>query len=300
MDNSNTVEEEKDGPIPPENEHDGGAKLAKSVDELNDLAIAIQTFKSRYDELQKHLEFIDHAIDKKTKELESLGTSTAQEVTDDEDIVPLESELKSKSKDEGAGDGEEEEEEENELVSLCKAMCSRDLRRFILSHLSETTLLKKQVPVALKSAPNPSKLVFECIGRFFLQGSKAYTKDSPMIPARQASVLVLEYYLLSGCVETEERLEHTLKEETKSAAIAWRKRLIFEGGVAKACETDARGLILFIGCFGVPDVFRNEDIGNLVRLSNSGEISDALRQSPSLRSKVPGIFYLWRLNDGYA
>lgn len=285
MDNS---EEEKDGPIPPENEHDVGAKLTKSVDELNDLAIAIQSFKSRYDELQKHLEFIDQAIDKKTKELESLATSTAEEVTDDGDIVPLESEseLKLKCKDEGAEDGEEEE---NELVSLCKTMCSRDLRRFILSHLSETTSLKKQVPVALKSAPNPSKLVFECIGRFFLQGSKAYAKDSPMIPARQASVLVLEYYLLSGSVETEERLEHSLKEETKSAATAWRKRLIFEGGVAKACETDARGLILFIGCFGVPDAFRNEDIGNLVRLSNPGEISDALRQSPNLRSKAPDV-----------
>ena len=29
-----------------------------------------------------------------------------------------------------------------------------------------------------------------------MQGSKTYTKDSPMIPAREASVLVLECFLL--------------------------------------------------------------------------------------------------------
>ncbi|KAJ1386506.1 Frigida-like [Sesbania bispinosa] len=192
-------------PIPSESQRDGGAIIAKSVNELNDLSIAIQAFKSRYDELQNHLDFIDQAIETRTEELEALRPSTAQGAIND------------------------------------------------------------------------------------TNGSKAYTKDSPMIAARQASVLVLEYYLMSGCIESEAQMDPSLKEEATKAAIAWRKRLIVEGGVAKAFETDARGLILFIACFGIPSVFLNEDIWNLVRLSKPTEISHALRQSQVLLRRASDI-----------
>ncbi|TKY73732.1 FRIGIDA protein [Spatholobus suberectus] len=290
-DTCNTDKEEKDlqhqSPIPAESLANGSAKLGKSVNELHDLSIAIQTFKNRYDELQKHLDFIEQAIDARTKELQALGSAA-------ENVV-VQQDGKSDSKPEAKAEGEEkqkeeEEEEEEELLSLCKTMCSRGLRKYVLSHLSETTALREQVPLALKSAPKPSKLVFECIGRFFLQGSKAYTKDSPMIPARQVSVLVLEYYLLSGCVGSEEEeVEASLKKEADSAAVAWRKRLIIEGGVAKASEVDARGLLLFVAGFGIPGVFKDEDICNLVRVSNAGEISSALRQSRPLLKRASDI-----------
>jgi len=291
--------------LPPENQNDAGDKLAKSVNQLNNLSIAIQTFKSRYEELQRHLDFIEHAIDARTKELQLSGSNAspnAKETTEasvsQSDSVKTDSNPTPKpvaEEEEGKKEKEkekvkEEEKEEDELLSLCKTMNSRGLRKYVLSRLSETASLREQVPVALKSAPKPSKLVFECIGRFFLQGSKAYTKDSPMIPARQVSVLVLEYYLLSGCVGNEEEVEASLKKEADSAAVAWRKRLIVEGGLSKASEIDARGLILFIAGFGIPGVFRDEDICNLVSVSNYREISDALRQSQLLVKRVSGIY----------
>ncbi|KAK7350754.1 hypothetical protein VNO77_09680 [Canavalia gladiata] len=309
-DTSKTVKEEKDLqlsstiaenlangpssllPIPPENENDDGAKLEKSVNELNDLSISIQAFKARYDELQKHLDFIEQAIETRTKELQASGSNTVQNALDaiEKGVVQPKGESDSNPKPEAQADGKEEQgKEENELISLCQTMCSRGLRKYVLSHLSETTSLQEQVPVALKSAPRPSKLVFECIGRFFLQGSKAYTKDSPMIPARQASVQVMEYYLMSGCVDSGAEGDSSLKKEAESAAVSWRKRLFVEGGVAKASEVDARGLILFIACFGIPGVFRDEDICNLIRVSNAREISHALRQSQLLLKRVSDI-----------
>ena len=66
----------------------------------------------------------------------------------------------------------------------------------MVTNIGEPDKLREEVPKALELSPNPAKLVLECSGRFFLQGSKAYTKDSPMIPAREASVLVLECFLL--------------------------------------------------------------------------------------------------------
>ncbi|CAL5204444.1 unnamed protein product [Lathyrus oleraceus] len=293
-----------DDPFPPENQHDTGTTIAQSVNKLNDLSIFIQAFKNRYDELQNHLDFIEHAISTRTSELEALATTTAKVV-----IVQPESKLESKTDDKVAEQQqhqqqpEEEPEEErakeedkkeeiekgDEFLLLCKTMNSRGLRRYILTHLFETALLKEQIPAALKTAQEPAKLVFECIGRFYLQGSKAYTVNSPMITARQTSVLVLEYYLISGCVASEAEMELSLKEEAAAAAVAWRKRLISEGGVGAASEMDARGLILFLACFGIPGIFRNEDIANLVHLSKPAEISHALRKSKVLFGRVSDI-----------
>ncbi|XP_028770933.1 inactive protein FRIGIDA [Neltuma alba] len=282
------------------------AEIAKSVSELGNLAFAINAFKSRFDELQKHLDFIDKAIDTRSKELPLPSNTTqntvivsstpsaggnvhstepvsAQPTLVKENALHSNQKLKEKTEN-GDGGGSL-----NDVLSLCRTMCSRGLRKYIVSNLSQPEKLREQVPVALKSAPKPLKLVFECIGRFFLQGSRAYNKDSPMIPARQASVLVLEYYLLSGCTDNEKDIDPSLKEEASLSASAWKKRLIVEGGVSKACEIDARGLILFVGCFGIPAGFRHEEIRDLIRLSNPREIMHALRQSRGLLKKVSDI-----------
>lgn len=163
-------------------------------------------------------------------------------------------------------------------------MRSRGLRKYIISHLSDVAKLREEVPAALKGAPKPAKLVLECIGRFFLQGSKAFGKATHMVPSRQASLLILEFFLLSDCTE----MEPSVKEEADLAAVTWRKRLINEGGVSNASDIDARGLLLLVACFGIPALFRNEDLRNLIRLSCPKEISDALRRSRFLLARVPG------------
>ncbi|MBA0761741.1 hypothetical protein Gotri_024339 [Gossypium trilobum] len=171
-------------------------------------------------------------------------------------------------------------------------MCSKGLRKYIATHLSNVAKLREEVPEALKLAPEPARLVLDCIGRFFLQGIKAYDKDSPMIPARLASVLALEFFLLmmgGFHAEGKVKIAGNLKAEAENGAIAWRKRLINEGGLAKASEVDARGLLLFVAGFGIPKVFRIEDLGNLLRLCNLRAISDALKASPVLPDKMPGI-----------
>lgn len=178
-------------------------------------------------------------------------------------------------------------------------MCSKGLRKYIATHLSNVAKLREEVPEALKLAPEPARLVLDCIGRFFLQGIKAYDKDSPMIPARLASVLALEFFLLMmGGFHDEGKVKiaGNLKAEAENGAIAWRKRLINEGGLAKASEVDARGLLLFVAGFGIPKVFRVEDLGNLLRLCNLRAISDALKASPVLPDKMPDIIEVMAKN----
>ncbi|XP_041992769.1 protein FRIGIDA-like isoform X2 [Salvia splendens] len=255
-----------------------------SIAELKDFSGAMSGFLQRYDDLHSHLQSIKAATlallppqyppishsPPQTPEAQAITTVEKQQ----DDKIPSKSELE----------------------GFCKAMCSRGVRKYLVSHLSNLPMLQNQVPKALILAPNPWKLVLECLGKFFLQGSKAFARDSPMIPAREASILVLECFLLmrGSDVSTETNcgildIEKAVKEEADVAALAWRKRLVIEGGLARANRIDARGLLLFVACFGVPAMFQVEDMRDLVIAGNAKEIVLVLQKSHLLMSKLSEI-----------
>ncbi|MCD7458163.1 hypothetical protein HAX54_037428 [Datura stramonium] len=167
-------------------------------------------------------------------------------------------------------------------------MDGRGLRKYMIMHLSDINGLVEEVSKALKLSPNPARLVLECVGKFYLQGSRAYVKGSPVVNGRKASILVLECFLFMGIEGVE--IEKGVKEEAEQGALAWRKRLIAEGGVRKAYDMDARGLLLLIGCFGIPGGFRNEDIRDLLLASPfKKNMSGALTRSNVFMAKIPEI-----------
>ncbi|KAK3029344.1 hypothetical protein RJ639_037867 [Escallonia herrerae] len=180
-----------------------------------------------------------------------------------------------------------EQKPSTELEQVCERMSSRDLRKYLTTNLSNIEKIREEAPKALKFAPNPAKLVLETLGRFYLQGKKAYTKGSPMIVAREVSIAVLEVFLLTGCNGVE--IEKPVREEANVAAMAWRKRLISEDKLAKVCEADARGLLLLVGCFGVPAAFKSEDVRDLVRACDAGRISAVVRRSGVLVAMISEI-----------
>ncbi|KAK4569320.1 hypothetical protein RGQ29_004635 [Quercus rubra] len=265
------------------------SEFMKSVVELDGLSIAIHSFTRRLDELQKHLEFIENTIESRSKQLLLIENTNLVAV---ETITELEEEKEAQGR-----EGEEEfpssRGTKSEVEYLCEMMCSRSLRKYIVSNMSDEAKLREEVPAALKFAPKPAKLVLDCIGRFYLQGSKAYTKNSPMIPARQASLLILEFFLLSDCdCDCDgDNVNEKEKDEAHSAALAWRKRLVTEGGLSRATPIDARGLLLFIASFGIPSRFSNQDLRDLILLTilSTQNISTALRRSPLLLARIPDI-----------
>lgn len=195
---------------------------------------------------------------------------------------------------EKGNDGVNLDSTQSELLRLCsKTMCGKSLRRYIVTHMSDVNKLREEVPKALKCAANPAKLVLECVGKFYIQGSRAFIKGSPMLLGREASIMALECFLLmerDGVV-----IDNGVKEEARNAAVEWRKRLWAEGGLHKACETDARGLLLLIGCYGIPRAFEIEDIKDLIRACTIKDISGALRRSHHLLARIPGTLILLAL-----
>lgn len=282
-------------------------QFLKSIDDLAAFSAAVDAFKRQYDDLQKHMDYIENAIDSKLK---SNGIDIAAS-SSFHTASPLLSPPRNDASGETtaiAGQSPQEPAEtvpemsnKAEVQRLCELMCSKGLRKYIYTNISDRAKLMEELPAALKHAKEPAKFVLECIGKFYLQGRKAFSKDSPMNTARQVSLLILESFLLMSDPGEDKNLkikiESSIKGEAETAAVAWRKRLMGEGGLAAAEQMDARGLLLLIASFGVPSNFRNMDLLDLIRKSGSAEIAGALKRSPFLVRMISGtMFCLYSIN----
>ncbi|XP_009801927.1 protein FRIGIDA-like [Nicotiana tabacum] len=266
---------------------------------LRKLSDALSGFQRCFGELQRHIDTIRTSIDSSLLLL--LPRNNEHSTTTTPPAPPfLEPEPYELSEE------EEEEEEKEKLKSppraepksfrlelkfpppsvveiLCETMNSNGLQKYMIRHLSNIKTLKRRVPKALKLSPNPARLILECIGDFYSQGSDTYVQGSS---ERQVKVLLLECFLnMMG----ESVIKNEVKEEAEQAALTWIKRLNFKGGILQAQEIECRGLLLLIGCFGIPQAFTNKDIKDLLHQSYIKMISASLRRSGFLMAKIPEI-----------
>ncbi|OAO97539.1 RSB7 [Arabidopsis thaliana] len=269
-------------------------QFLKSIDELAAFSVAVETFKRQFDDIQKHIESIENAIDSK---LESNGVVLAARNNNFHQpmLSPPRNNVSVETTVTVSQPSQEivpETSNKPEGGRMCELMCSKGLRKYIYANISDQAKLMEEIPSALKLAKEPAKFVLDCIGKFYLQGRRAFTKESPMSSARQVSLLILESFLLmpdrgKGKV----KIESWIKDEAETAAVAWRKRLMTEGGLAAAEKMDARGLLLLVACFGVPSNFRSTDLLDLIRMSGSNEIAGALKRSQFLVPMVSGTIF---------
>lgn len=263
-------------------------RLLQSVNELQSLDGALSEFVRQWNELQHTLDSIQACIDTRSKELESLHNPSPN-IEGEKAVAVAKEEGKVKAKAGEEASNNAPMDPRSEIKFICETMGSYALRKYVMAHLSEIDQLRNEVPAALRLAPNPSKLVLESMGRFYLQGSKAYDqrRDPLIVAGRHACILLLEFYILFGGCSSQ--VEPPIKEEARLAATAWRGRLVGEGGIELASDVDALGLVLFIASFGIPQEFRFRDLYDLLRASNLKKKADVLRLSPIFLKKLPDI-----------
>ncbi|KAJ0790266.1 hypothetical protein HanPI659440_Chr05g0213501 [Helianthus annuus] len=185
------------------------------------------------------------------------------------------------------------------LQFLCKNMVTKGMRWHVAKHLSEMLNLREEIIKALKLAKDPAKLVLNCTGNFFGQDTRSFCKDlgNKETAGRLASVLMLECFVMISNDDGIE-IEKRERERALNNAVIWRKRMIREGGFGHTDEVDARGLLLLISGFGIQDdVFKIQDIVDLIRASNVKGISTALRRSAFLMPKIPEVISLMVKNN---
>ncbi|KAK1407128.1 hypothetical protein QVD17_38739 [Tagetes erecta] len=187
------------------------------------------------------------------------------------------------------------------LEFLCQSMSSKEMKRHVADHISKMIHLRHEIAKALKLAKDPAKLVLDGIGRFYVQGCKAFCNGSGIHlkhqkSGRLASVLILECFVMISSDGIE--IMKSDSELAAAEAVIWKERMIREGGLRHTEEVDARGLLLFISGFGIRDNdFTIQDITDLIRGSNVKEIATALRRSVVLIPKIPEVVDLMVKNN---
>ncbi|KAG9148825.1 hypothetical protein Leryth_026571 [Lithospermum erythrorhizon] len=308
-------------PSPPPNPTIPNSQQTIPIIELKGIASTLSAFQRSFNNLQYHLNNLKYAVDhliankplkntniannppkvsqvankpSKTSKIETLSSSEPN--SGEKSIAHVDNCGVSAVISDGVGKnlvGEVKTTDadflDQELKTHCESMNFRGLKRLLVMNIGDIDTLRLKVPKALKYASNVAKLVLECSGRFYLQGSKAYVKGSPMVTGREASVFILECFLLMEGGGNGSGIDADVKEEADRAAMLWRKRMVTEGGIMNACEIDGRGLLLLMGCYGVPRTFKNNDFVDLLRCSNIREMAGTLRRSNALMEKVPEI-----------
>ncbi|KAL3631766.1 hypothetical protein CASFOL_024750 [Castilleja foliolosa] len=251
-----------------------------SVAELKDLSAAIASFHKCYEDLFNELDSLKAIVSSKRSPETPHFTPIAPPSSPKPDV----------------SDGtvlQKQQQESNildsELESLCKTMSNRGIRRYLQTHLSNLPQLRQEVSKALKLAPNPPRLVFESLGKFYFQRSGLIARHPSMTRASEVSNFILECFLLMMRMGGKQIFDKAIKVESKKAALVWRNRLMSEGGFTKADQTDARGLLLFVSCFGFPNSFLRGDIRDLLCAANAREIVGVLRLSRLLMYKITDI-----------
>ncbi|GMI95384.1 hypothetical protein HRI_003207700 [Hibiscus trionum] len=262
-------------------------QLLKSINDLASHAAAVLAFKSKFDELTKHLDFINQAIDSKFNE--PLHEEQHPQIEPQPQPYLKSTQIEAETVQKVAETAPPPKPSCGEIQKYCMWMKGKQVRKYIVKNLSNLPMLREEVPAALKLAPEPAKLVLDSVGEMILMGKKAYTNDPSSNQARRAILLLLEFFLSMMSGESRVKIAANVKVSAQNRAVALRKRLNKEGGLSNATAGDARGLLLYVACFGIPNAFTNQDLGTLLKLCNLRSISDAIKASPWLPGKMPDI-----------
>ncbi|XP_077233715.1 FRIGIDA-like protein 3 [Tasmannia lanceolata] len=179
-----------------------------------------------------------------------------------------------------------------ELQQLCEQMDAKGLLKFISENRKDLAAIREEIPVALKSATEPARLVLDSLEGFYPpvqtthQGNK---KDQALQGLRRSCVLLMESVapLLVGP-------DHTLSSETKQQAKAiadeWKPKLGDEDIDAKNGNSlEAQGFLQLLATFNIASEFDEDELCKLVLAVASRSQKPELYRSLGLTHKMPGV-----------
>lgn len=182
----------------------------------------------------------------------------------------------------------------SELKILCETMDSKGLRKYIIEHRKDAAGLRNEVPSALNSAIDPSRLVLESLEGFYSLEQKSSDKKESGLPAlRRACTLLLES-LVPVLADPILGVEHpvlplNIKEQAKSIADEWKSKINLEGDVANGNSLEAQAFLQLLATFGIASEFDKDDLCKLVLAVARRRQTPELCRSLGLESKMPDV-----------
>ncbi|RRT50141.1 hypothetical protein B296_00049804 [Ensete ventricosum] len=174
-----------------------------------------------------------------------------------------------------------------QLISLCINMDSKDLVSFIAQNRKDLGAIRSELNPALRSAPDPAKLVLDAMDGFFSsppptpKGDKKGDKDADALATRRTCINLLERIPVIG-----PEIGPSVRDQAKKLAAEWKGK-VTDGGRENGLE--AMGLLQLLVSYGLASEFKVDELLDLLILVSRRKQAVDLCKSLGLTENVPEL-----------
>lgn len=197
-----------------------------------------------------------------------------------------------------AENGDMEQKCYPQLYKLCAEMNSEGLHQFVSDNRKNLASVKEEIPLALKAAANPARLVLDSLEGFYLMEGPNTDgkKDSNLLGIRRTCIMLMECLsvLLANMdlVSVSAMISKDVKEEAKSIAEEWKPKLdALDVDASNGNSLEAHAFLQLLATFCIASDFNEEELARLIPMVSRRRQTADLCRSLKLSEKMPGLSY---------
>ncbi|OVA01003.1 Frigida-like [Macleaya cordata] len=185
-----------------------------------------------------------------------------------------------------------------ELTQFCEQMDAKGLLNFIMENRKNIVAIREEIPVALKSATKPAKLVLDSLEGFYPPPDETTThqgnkRDASLQGMRRSCVMLMECVaplLVGSESDADDPLNPETKQQAKAIADEWKPRLAeADIDAANGNSLEAEAFLQLLATFRIASEFDEEELCKLVLAVARRRQAPELCRSLGLTHKMPGV-----------
>ncbi|KAJ0054283.1 hypothetical protein Pint_03130 [Pistacia integerrima] len=185
-----------------------------------------------------------------------------------------------------------------QLFKLCEEMDSEGLHKFVSDNRKNLAALKEEIPLALKAAADPARLVLDSLEGFYhvevpnVDGKK----DSSLLGLRRTCIMLMECLsvLLANLdmVSLSAVISENVKEQAKAIAEEWKPKLdALDVEDRNGNSLEAHAFLQLLATFGIASDFIEEELSRLIPMVSRRRQTADLCRSLQLSEKMPVSYH---------
>ncbi|XP_044466229.1 FRIGIDA-like protein 3 isoform X2 [Mangifera indica] len=183
-----------------------------------------------------------------------------------------------------------------QLFKLCVEMDSEGLHKFVSDNRKNLAALKEEIPLALKAAADPARLVLDSLEGFYHVEvpNGDGKKDSSLLGLRRTCILLMECLsiLLANLdmVSLSAVISENVKEQAKAIAEEWKPKLdVLDVDASNGNSLEAHAFLQLLATFGIASDFNEEELSRLIPMVSRRRQTADLCRTLGLSEKMPGV-----------
>ncbi|OVA10952.1 Frigida-like [Macleaya cordata] len=177
-----------------------------------------------------------------------------------------------------------------ELTRFCRQMDAKGLLNYIMEKRKNIVAIREEIPVALKSATEPARLVLDSLEGFYPpdQTTNGNKRDAASLLCMRKSCVMLMESVAPLLVGADDPLNPETKQQAKAIADKWKPRLDVDAANGNS-SLEAEAFLQLLATFRITSEFDEEELCELVlAVAHRWQAPDLCR-SLGLTHKMPVV-----------